>query len=103
MSGRAGKSGDADDFLTPNLSCATNKSGVKFCNQEFERLIDAARATPDQAKRNALYEKAQEIFKRERPWITMAHSTVYIPTSKDLRGFRMQPNGGVVFENVYRE
>jgi len=103
MSGWSGESGDADDFLTPNLSCATNKSGVKFCNQEFERLIDGARATADQAKRIALYEKAQEIFKRERPWITMAHSTVYIPTSKDLRGFKMQPNGGVVFENVYRE
>ncbi len=103
MSGWSGESGDADDFLTPNLSCATNKSGVKFCNAEFEQLIDTARATPDPARRNALYEKAQEILKRERPWITMAHSTVYIPTSKDLRGFRMQPNGGVVFENVYRE
>ncbi|MET0208366.1 MAG: ABC transporter substrate-binding protein [Burkholderiaceae bacterium] len=103
MSGWSGESGDADDFLTPNLSCATNKSGVKFCNQDFEALIDAARATPDQARRIALYEQAQVIFKRERPWITMAHSTVYIPTSRDLRGFRMQPNGGVVFENVYRE
>ena len=103
MSGWSGESGDADDFLTPNLSCATNKSGVKFCNQDFERLIDAARATSDQGKRIALYEQAQEIFKRERPWITMAHSTVYIPISKDLRGFKMQPNGGVVFENVYRE
>ncbi len=33
----------------------------------------------------------------------MAHSTVYIPTSGILRGFKIQPNGGVVFENVYRE
>ncbi len=103
MSGWAGENGDADDFLTPNLSCATNKTGVKFCHREFERLIDAARANPDPAARQALYEQAQVIFKRERPWITMAHSTVYIPTSQDLRGFRMQPNGGVIFENVYRE
>lgn len=103
MSGWAGESGDADDFLTPNLSCATNKNGVKFCNAEFEKLIDAARASPDPARRNALYEQAQVLFKRERPWITMAHSTVYIPTSPDVRGFKMQPNGGVVFENVYRE
>lgn len=103
MSGWSGDSGDADDFLTPNLSCATNKTGVKFCNAEFERLIDAARGNPDPAQRNVLYQQAQEIFKRERPWITMAHSTVYIPTTRDLRGFRMQPNGGVVFENVYRD
>ncbi|MFG6412655.1 ABC transporter substrate-binding protein [Roseateles sp. DC23W] len=103
MSGWSGETGDADDFLTPNLSCAANKSGIKFCNAEFEKLIDEARATPDQAKRLAMYEKAQEIFKRERPWITMAHSTVYIPIRKDVVGFKMAPNGSVDFEGVYRK
>lgn len=103
MSGWSGETGDADDFLTPNLSCAANKSGIKFCNAEFEKLIDTARATPDQAKRIAMYEKAQEIFKRERPWITMAHSTVYIPIRKDVVGFKMAPNGSVDFEGVYRK
>ncbi|RZJ11014.1 MAG: ABC transporter substrate-binding protein [Rubrivivax sp.] len=103
MSGWSGETGDADDFLTPNLSCATNKTGVKFCNAEFDKLIDEARATPDQKKRIALYEKAQAIFKRERPWITMAHSTVYIPIRKDVVGFRMAPNGSVDFEGVYRK
>ncbi|MFG6430947.1 ABC transporter substrate-binding protein [Roseateles sp. LYH14W] len=103
MSGWSGETGDADDFLTPNLSCAANKSGIKFCNAEFEKLIDEARATPDQKKRIALYEKAQEIFKRERPWITMAHSTVYIPVRKDVVGFKMAPNGSVDFEGVYRK
>ncbi|WP_422018170.1 ABC transporter substrate-binding protein [Roseateles sp.] len=103
MSGWSGETGDADDFLTPNLSCAANKSGIKFCNAEFEKLIDEARATPDQTKRIALYEKAQEIFKRERPWITMAHSTVYIPIRKDVVGFKMAPNGSVDFEGVYRK
>lgn len=103
MSGWSGETGDADDFLTPNLSCAANKNGIKFCNAEFEKLIDAARATPDQAKRNAMYERAQEIFKHERPWITMAHSTVYIPIRKDVHGFKMSPNGSVDFEGVYRK
>lgn len=103
MSGWSGETGDADDFLTPNLSCAANKSGIKFCNAEFEALIDEARATPDTTKRITLYEKAQEIFKRERPWITMAHSTVYIPIRKDVVGFKMAPNGSVGFEGVYRK
>ncbi|MGQ3054135.1 MAG: ABC transporter substrate-binding protein [Roseateles sp.] len=104
MSGWSGETGDADDFLTPNLSCAANKTaGIKFCNAEFEKLIDEARAMPDQAKRLAMYEKAQEIFKRERPWITMAHSTVYIPVRKDVVGFKMAPNGSVDFEGVYRK
>ncbi|MFT7776668.1 ABC transporter substrate-binding protein [Roseateles sp.] len=103
MSGWSGETGDADEFLTPNLSCAANKNGIKFCNTQFEKLIDEARATPDVAKRNALYEKAQEIFKHERPWITMAHSTVYIPIRKDVVGFKMAPNGSVDFEGVYRK
>ncbi|MDN3919445.1 ABC transporter substrate-binding protein [Roseateles violae] len=103
MSGWSGETGDADEFLTPNLSCAANKSGVKFCNKDFEKLIDEARATTDTKKRLALYEQAQEVFKRERPWITMAHSTVYIPVRKDVVGFIMAPNGSVDFENVYRK
>ena len=103
MSGWSGESGDADEFLTPNLSCAANRSGVKFCNAEFERLIDTARATPDAARRSALYVQAQQIFKRERPWIPFAHSTLYLPVRADVKGFVINPNGGVEFEKVWRE
>lgn len=103
MSGWSGETGDADEFLTPNLSCAANQSGIKFCNKEFDALIDAARATPDAKKRQAAYEKAQEIFKRERPWITMAHSAIYMPVRRDVSGFIMAPNGSVDFENVQRK
>ncbi len=103
MSGWSGETGDADEFLTPNLSCAANTTGIKFCNKEFEALIDAARATPDLVRRKQFYERAQKIFKYERPWITMAHSTVYIAYRHDVHGFVMAPNGSVDFENVYRD
>ena len=103
MSGWAGETGDADEFLTPNLSCAANKTGVKFCNPAFDKLIDEARASTDPKKRIALYAQAQQLFKRERPWITMAHSTVYIPVRQDVTGFVMAPNGSVDFENVTRK
>ncbi|WP_186293315.1 ABC transporter substrate-binding protein [Chitinimonas sp. BJB300] len=103
MSGWSGETGDADDFLSPNLTCAANPGGYKFCNAEFDHLVDEARATTDQKKRIALYEQAQVIFKRERPWITMAHSTVYIPMLRDVKGFMMAPNGSLDFENVYRD
>ena len=103
MSGWSGDSGDADDFLAPNLTCAANRNGVKFCNAEFDRLVDRARTLTDADERNALYREAQVIFKRERPWMTMAHSAVYIPVRKDVRGFVMAPNGSVDFEGVWRE
>ncbi len=103
MSGWAGDSGDPDDFLTPNLSCASSANGVKFCNAEFDKLLEEGRAETDVAKRMQIYEKAQAIFKRERPWITMAHSTVYIPMQADVQGFIMSPNGGLNFEGVWRQ
>jgi len=102
MSGWSGDSGDADDFLAPNLTCAASRGGIKFCNKEFDDLVAGARAETNEARRLAMYEKAQEIFKRERPWITMAHSTIYIPIRRDVQGFVMSPNGSVSFDGVYR-
>jgi peptide/nickel transport system substrate-binding protein/dipeptide transport system substrate-binding protein len=103
MSGWSSDVPSADEFLTPNLSCANSRGGIKFCNAEFDALLDAARAETDVPKRLALFERAQQIFKRERPWITMAHSSVYIPLRRDVKGFTMAANGSVDFEGVWRE
>jgi ABC-type transport system substrate-binding protein len=103
MSGWSGDSGDADDFLAPNLSCASSKGGIKFCDPAFDALLERARATADGDERARLYREANALFKRERPWITIAHSTIYIAASRDLRGFVISPNGGMDFEGVYRD
>jgi peptide/nickel transport system substrate-binding protein/dipeptide transport system substrate-binding protein len=102
MSGWSTDVAAADEFLAPNLTCASSRGGVKFCNAEFDALVEGARAEVDVARRTVLIQRAQQIFKRERPWITMAHSSVYIPLRKDVQGFVMAANGGVDFENVYR-
>ena len=103
MSGWGGDSADPDDFLTPNLSCAANPGGVKFCNAEFDQLLEQARAVADPARRRSLYEQAQRIFHRERPWSPIAHSTLYIPMRADVQGFVTSSNGRMEFENVHRQ
>lgn len=102
MSGWSTDIATADEFLAPNLTCAASRGGIKFCNAEFDALVEAARGEVDEGRRLALIERAQELFKRDRPWITMAHSSVYIPLRKDVQGFVMAPNGSVDFEGVYR-
>ncbi len=102
MSGWSSDIASADEFLAPNLTCAASRGGIKFCNPEFDALVEAARAEVDVPRRLALIERAQVIFKRERPWITMAHSSVYIPLRRDVVGFVMAPNGSLSFEGVYR-
>ena len=103
MSGWSSDVASADDFLSPNLTCASSRGGIKFCNKEFDALLDTARAEVIDSKRLALFEQAQIIFKRERPWIPMAHSSVYIPVRKDVHGFVMAANGSVDFEGVVRK
>jgi len=103
MSGWSSDIASADDFLAPNLTCAASKGGIKFCNQEFDALVEGARAEGDLPTRLAMIERAQAIFKRERPWITMAHSAIYMPLRKDVRGFVMAPDGSVDFRGVWRE
>lgn len=102
MSGWSSDIATADEFLAPNLTCAASRGGIKFCNAEFDALVAGARGEVDEAKRLAMIEAAQLIFKRERPWITIAHSSVYIPLRKDVVGFVMAPNGSVDFEGVSR-
>ena len=102
MSGWTADLADPDDFLSPNLSCAANAGGVKFCNAEFDALLDQARAVADPARRRALYEQAQRIFHRERPWSPMAHSTLYIPMRAEVQGLVLSPNGRLDFDGVYR-
>lgn len=103
MSGWSTDQANADEFLTPNLTCPASRGGIKFCNKDFDALVDAARAEVNEAKRLALIEQAQLIFKRERPWMPMAHSSVYIPMRRDVQGFVMSPNGSMDFEGVTRK
>ena len=103
MSGWSTDQANADEFLKPNLTCPASRGGIKFCNKDFDALVDAARAEVNDAKRLALIEQAQLIFKRERPWMPMAHSSVYIPMRRDVQGFVMSPNGSMDFEGVTRK
>ena len=101
MSGLTSNSGDPDDFLWNTLSCSVSKGGQRFCNPEFDKLLQLGRQTSEQSRRAQYYLQAQEIFKRERPWITMAHSRIYIPLRNNVQGFVMNPNGSFDFENVW--
>lgn len=92
MFGWSGDNGDPDNFFVPLLSCPAVKGGgnvARWCNKEFDELINKAKATPKQAERAAFYAKAQEIAKEEAPWITIAHSVRFDPVRKEVKGYKM--------------
>lgn len=100
--GWTGGIADPDNFMAALLGCQAIGSAnrAQWCNEDFEKLIQAAKVTPDQAERTKLYEQAQVIFKEQAPWLTLAHQIVEQPVSKKIVDFRMDPFGGYLFEDV---
>ena len=102
MLGWTGDNGDPDNFLGVLLSCngVGNNNRAQWCNKDFDALIEKAKVISDQAERAKLYEEAQVLFKEQAPWNTLAHSTVFVPMSAKVTGFKMSPLGDYRFEEV---
>ncbi|QNM96040.1 ABC transporter substrate-binding protein [Chitinimonas koreensis] len=100
--GWTGDNGDPDNWLGVNLGCDAvgGNNYAQWCYKPFDDLIMRAKQTTDVAKRTADYMKAQEIFKQELPWTTVAHSTVTVPMSKKVQGFKISPFGLMSFSGV---
>lgn len=102
MFGWNGDNGDPDNFMAALLSCSAvgGSNYGQWCDKEYDALVVKAKRTTDQAERAKLYEKAQEVFQREAPWVPMAHSVVYQPMLKSVQGYKMSPFGSVQFFGV---
>jgi dipeptide transport system substrate-binding protein len=98
--GWTGDNGDPDNFMGVLLGCAAAESGgnrARWCHEEFDSLLNQARQLTDQAERTTLYEQAQEIFKEEAPWVTIAHSVAFKPVRAEVTGFKVHPLGSHIF------
>jgi len=105
MLGWTGDNGDPDNFLYTLLGCASAKSASgsnisKFCHQPYEELVLKAKSATKQADRDALYKKAQLIFKEQAPWFTIAHAVQLKPVRKEVVDFKLSPFGRHTFYGV---
>ena len=100
--GWTGDNGDPDNFLAVLLGCdgVGGSNRARFCDKEFEDLIQKAKVTSDVAERTKLYEQAQLVFKEKAPWATIAHSIVFKPVRSEVKNFKIDPFGGHVFYGV---
>ncbi|MCB9947628.1 MAG: ABC transporter substrate-binding protein [Rhodospirillaceae bacterium] len=101
--GWTGDNGDPDNFLYVLLGCDATDDGTnraRWCYEPFNDLLVQAKRTVDLAERTRLYEEAQVVFKEQAPWITIAHSVVYMPMRQEVQGYRIDPFGGHMFYEV---
>jgi dipeptide transport system substrate-binding protein len=102
--GWTGDNGDPDNFFQPLAGCMAARVGggsaAKWCNQDFQVLIDKAATLPNQAERAKLYQQAQVIMHDQAPFYLIAHSVVYMPMRKNVQGYVMSPLGAHQFDNI---
>jgi dipeptide transport system substrate-binding protein len=100
--GWTGDYASPDNFLGVLLTCEAvgGSNYARYCSKEFDALVLKARNSLDQKERTNLYMKAQEVFKKDLPWTTIAHSTVNQPMRKEVDGFKISPFGDYQFEGV---
>jgi dipeptide transport system substrate-binding protein len=101
--GWTGDNGDPDNFYFL-LGCTDGKAGgsnnSKWCNAEYDALMNEARNMADTAKRTEIYKKMAAIYKANVPVLTIAHSTVFEPIRKEVDGYKVSPFGRHEFYGV---
>ncbi|MCA1032648.1 ABC transporter substrate-binding protein [Bacillus timonensis] len=100
--GWTGDNGDPDNFIHTLLdkdSIGSNNYAY-YSNDELHDILIKAQTITDQAERNKLYKKAQEIVHEDAPWIPLVHSTPLLAGKKNLTGFLPHPTGSDILTKV---
>jgi dipeptide transport system substrate-binding protein len=99
--GWTGDNGDPDNFFF-FLGCAGEKPAAsnvgKWCNAQFNTLLQKGRQTFDQGERTKIYGEMQVIEHDDEPVLNIAHSVVYQPLRKEVVDFKMSPLGRNQFD-----
>jgi dipeptide transport system substrate-binding protein len=102
--GWTGDIGDPSNFLFLHGCNGTGtppgQNYEKWCNSDYDAMLKEAKETSDQAKRSEIYAKAEQLIHDEAPIIPIVHSVVYMPMSKKVQGYVMDPLGFHNFEGV---
>ncbi|WP_044640075.1 ABC transporter substrate-binding protein [Risungbinella massiliensis] len=103
-----GDNGDPDNFLYVLLdkdnTRAPDAGNIAFyVNEELHKVLIEAQESSDLKKRTELYEKAQEIIKKDAPWVPLVHATVPIAAKKEVKGFYPHATSTYKFHQVYFE
>jgi peptide/nickel transport system substrate-binding protein len=91
--GWSGRS-DPDGNIYSFASCKGGQNDGRYCNAEVDRLLDAARATPENAERLKLYRQVADIYlTKERGRIYLWHRKNLFAHTTRLQGLRLVPDG----------
>ena len=101
--GWSGDNGDPDNFFYPLLDQDSahkpNAQNYSFWRDpNFHKLMLAGQATPDDAKRAAIYRQANAMVVDQAPAVPIVHTTVPIAFKSAIGGYIPRPDTAINFE-----
>ena len=69
----------------------------------MQAVLEQARATSDREKRISLYQKAQQIFHKDVPWVPLAHAKQILVVNKKVKNLKLQPLNWKYFRQIWIE
>lgn len=102
MGSQVGWSGrtDPDGNLHAFVTCAGGLNDSRYCNEEVDRLLNAAREVTDMDARRAIYAEAQAILMEDLPIIYLYHQTWLWALRSNVSGFEGYPDGMIRLAGV---
>ncbi|HAY93518.1 ABC transporter substrate-binding protein [Shewanella sp.] len=94
---------DPDNFFNPLLSCAamqSNNNRSRWCNPEFDAILNSAREVSDQAERKVIYQQAEAFLAEQVPMLSLAHAKRVALTRSDIKDMQLTPFGGISFTHT---
>ena len=94
---------DPDNFFTPILSCASANSSSnrsRWCDPQFDAILNEAKSTTHREKRAALYQQAEQRLAQQVPLFPFAHATRSVVKQKQVTQAKLTPFGGISFTNT---
>jgi peptide/nickel transport system substrate-binding protein len=88
-SGRADPDGNASIWLT----CRGFTNWGKYCNPDFDALMQKATESFDPAQRAPLYRQADDIWLADQPDLVLYHFSMLWGLSRKVGGFHGRPDG----------
>jgi peptide/nickel transport system substrate-binding protein len=98
-SGRTDPDGNIHSFMT----CKGGLNDSKFCSEEVDALLNAARTSTDAAARKANYDAAGKLLSAEMPIIYLYHQTWLWALSDKIKGFTAYPDGMIRLAGVSKD
>jgi peptide/nickel transport system substrate-binding protein len=95
---------DPNDFLSALLASeaigTTNRS--RYRSPAMDAVLKRARMGGDMGERLAAYREAQELFRKDMPWIPLYHGSVFTAYRKGVRGLLTGPTGVTRYEKAWK-